>query len=179
MSNDETDPPRDFIVDAKPAPGDASSGSGSGMAPIVIPVIIAGFIAKYWSLSAAVAVLGLGIAFYVLRQKPDLGRFVLRVEDKSVIVMRERSKDAIARIAIDDITDVALDKEMQASGGRAGGTAERVHIALHRREPGAPVLVPEARITPIEGQEWQGKVRVFLRKHGWLPLDERAADDAT
>lgn len=173
MSNDVTDPPRDFIVDAKPAPGDASSGSGSGMAPIVIPVIAAGFLAKYWNLSAAVVVLGLGIAFYVLRQKPDLGRFVLRVEDGAIVVQRERAKEPVTRVAIEDVIDVTLDKEMQAAGGRGGASAERVHIALHRREPEAPILIPDARITPIEGQEWQGKVRVFLRKHGWLPLDER------
>ena len=173
MSTAVTDPPRDLIVDAKPAPGDASSGSGSGMAPIVIPAIVAGFLAKYVNLSGAVVVLGLAIAFHVLRQKPDLGRFVLRVEERSLVVLRERSEDTIARVAIDDIVDVTLDKEMQASGARGGGTAERVHIALQRREPEAPLLIPDARITPIEGQEWQGKVRVFLRKHGWLPLDER------
>ena len=106
MSTDVTDPPRDLIVDAKPAPGDASSGSGSGMAPIVIPAIVAGFLAKYVNLSGAVVVLGLAIAFHVLRQKPDLGRFVLRVEERSLVVLRERSEDTIARVAIDDIVDI-------------------------------------------------------------------------
>jgi hypothetical protein len=25
----------------------------------------------------------------------------------------------------------------------------------------------------MDATEWLGKVRVFLRKHGWLPADER------
>lgn len=173
MSTDEPDPPRELVVDAQPAPGDASSGSGSGMAPIVLPVIAAGFLAKYVNLSAAIIALGAGIALYVLRKAPDLGRFVLRIEDGMLVVARERSKDVVARIAITDVLDVTLDKEMHNAGGRGGASAERVHIALQRREPDAAILLPEARITPLEGQEWQGKVRVFLRKHGWLPFDER------
>lgn len=174
MSDDSPNPPRELIVDAQPAPGDASSGSGAGMAPIVLPVIAAGFLAKYVSLSAGIVALGGGVALYVLRKKPDLGRFVLRVDDGTLVVRRERAKDDVARFALDDVVDVTLDKELHnTSGGRGGASAERVHIALQRREPEAPILLPEARITPIEGQEWQAKVRVFLRKHGWLPESER------
>ena len=169
----EPAPPRELVVDAKPAPGDASAGSGSGMAPVVLPVLAAGFLAKYASLSAGIVALGAGVALYVLRKKPDLGRFVLRVDGRELIVARERGKGEIARLPLDDLLDVTLDKEMQATGGRGGASAERVHIALHRSEPAERILLPEARITPIEGQEWQGKVRVFLRKHGWLPADER------
>ncbi|MBS2016331.1 MAG: hypothetical protein JST00_25835 [Deltaproteobacteria bacterium] len=166
-------PPRELVVDPQPAPGDASAGSGAGMAHVVVPVLAAGFLAQYVSLRAAILALGGGIALHVLRRRPDLGRFVLRVEGRELLVSRERSKGEVVRVALEDVLDVTLDKEMQPTGGRGGASAERVHIALHRPEPAPRILVPEARITPIEGQEWQAKVRVFLRKHGWLPADER------
>ena len=42
-----------------------------------------------------------------------------------------------------------------------------------RPAPAEPIYIPNSRITPIEAQEWYGKIRSFLRKHDWLPKDER------
>lgn len=56
MTDDGTDEaagaPRELVIDAKPAPGDASDSGGSAMAPVAVPVIAAGFLAKYVSLAA-------------------------------------------------------------------------------------------------------------------------------
>ncbi|MBX3188960.1 MAG: hypothetical protein KF819_18210 [Labilithrix sp.] len=165
------DPPRELLVDAAPAPGDSSDGSGSAMAPIVLTALVAGGAAKLVSPTAGLVCLFAAIALWLVVKKPDEGRFVLRV-DGALVVTRERRAEPIARVALDDVLDVTLDRETRA-GGRGGAPTERVRLAVERAS-GEPIFMPAERITPIEAQEWQGKVRVFLRAHGWLPRDERA-----
>jgi hypothetical protein len=38
-------------------------------------------------------------------------------------------------------------------------------------------LVGEGRAPHSEATTWLGKIRVFLRKHGWVPEDERQVDE--
>ena len=168
----EETPPRELVVDAKPAPGDQGDSSGTAMLPFVVPAIVSGALAKYVSPAAGLAGLALGVVVLLVLRKPREGRFVLRVEGGVLEVARERRDELVARVPIDEVLDVTLDRQTQA-GARGGASKERVHLALERRAPADPIFVPEERITPIEGQEWLGKVRVFLRKHGWVPEDER------
>lgn len=169
-------PPRgeraELVVDATPAPGDSSDGAGSAMAPFALTALTAGLLAKFVSPTAALVPLALAVVALAVRRKGGEGRFVLRVDDGTIEVTRERRAGAPVRIALADLVDVTLDRASHASG-RGGSATERVRIALERRAPEAPVFVPDERITPIEAQEWYGKVRVFLRKHGWLPESER------
>lgn len=168
-------PPRELVVDARPAPGDSSDGGGSAMAPIAVPVLVAGLLAKLVSLTAALVCLGAAIALAILRRKPRHGRFVLRMHGEVLEVTREDKGAPSVRIALTDLVDVTLDREMRpAAGGRGGAAAERMRLSFERHAPGEPVFVPEERVTPLEAQEWYGKVRVFLRKHGWVPEEERA-----
>ncbi len=177
-TSDEDAPPRELVVDAQPAPGDSSDGSGSGMAPIVVTVLVAGGLAKLVSLTAAGVALGAAVLIFIMRRKPSLGRFVLRMHGGDVLEVTREVKGAFStRIPLVDLVDVTLDRETRAAGTR-GGTAERVRLALERRAPADPIFVPDERITPIEAQEWYSKVRVFLRKHGWVPHQERAGEDA-
>jgi hypothetical protein len=74
-------------------------------------------------------------------------------------------------VPLTDILDVTLDRQTRPSG-RGGSTTDRVQLMFERKDAD-PILVPDERLTPIEAQEWHGKVRVFLRKHSWLPKDER------
>jgi hypothetical protein len=167
------DPPRELVVDAKAAPGDSSDGGGSAMAPFALPVIAGGLLAKY--VSPTVGLLGLGAAIVVLiaLRKPRQGRFILRIGPAGLEVTRERPTHAAppSPIPLLDLMDVTLERKTHQSG-RAAAT-ERMRLALERRAPAEPIYLPDERITPIEAQEWQGKVRVFLRKHGWVPADER------
>lgn len=143
------------------------------MAPIVLPVLLAGFSAKYLSPAVALGILGAGVVLFVARRKPRQGRFVLRVEDGILEVARERAAGPPLRMPLADVLDVTLDRQAKAASGRGGVASERVQMMLERAPPAEPIHVPDERITPIEAQEWHGKVRVFLRKHGWLPKDER------
>ena len=165
-------PPRELVIDASPAPGDSSDGAGSAMAPFALTALLAGALAKYVSLTVALVPLALAVVVLVARKTSDEGRFVLRVDDGAVVVTRERRESPVARVALVDLVDVTLDRASHASG-RAGATTDRVRIALERRAPESPIFVPDDRVTPIEAQEWYGKVRVFLRKHGWVPESER------
>jgi hypothetical protein len=165
--------PRELLIDAAPAPGDSSDGAGSGMAPFALTALAAGLLAKYASLTAALLPLAVAIVVFFVRRKSPEGRFVLRVEDHALEVTREHGTGPVVRIALADLLDITLDRQAHRAGGGGGSATERVRLALERRAPEVPIFVPEERVTPIEAQEWYGKVRVFLRKHGWVPEDER------
>lgn len=166
--------PRELVIDATPAPGDSSDGAGSAMAPFALTALGAGLLAKYVSPTVALLPLGLAALVLLVRRRSHEGRYVLRVGDGFVEVTRERQSGPAVRIALADLVDVTLDSQSHASG-RGGSATARVRLALERRAPEGPVFVPDERVTPIEAQEWYGKVRVFLRKHGWVPESERDA----
>jgi hypothetical protein len=174
MSSSEA-PPRELVIDAKPAPGDSSDGGGSAMAPFALSAISAGVLAKIASPTVALVPLAAALVYVLVRRKAGEGRFVLRAGDGAIEVRRERRSEPVARIALADLVDVTLERQTHATG-RGGSAAERVRLALERRAPEAPIFVPEERVTPIEAQEWYGKVRVFLRKHGWVPENERDSE---
>lgn len=167
----------ELVIDATPAPGDSSDGAGSAMAPFAMTALAAGLLAKLVSGTAALVALGLAVVVLVARRKSSEGRFVLRVVEggpnATLEVTRERRTGPAVRIALSELVDVTLDRASHASG-RGGSATERVRLAFDRRAPDGSIYVPEDRVTPIEAQEWYGKVRVFLRKHGWVPESERA-----
>lgn len=169
----EDAPPRELVVDAKPAPGDSSDGTGTAMAPFAVPVVVAGLLVKYVSPSVGLAGLAVSIAVLVALRKPHEGRYVLRIGADALEVRRERRVDPVARIALADLLDVTLDRQTRGASGRGGSATERVRLAFERRAPEEPLFVPDERITPLEAQEWHSKIRVFLRRHGWVPKDER------
>lgn len=165
-------PPRELVVDAKSAPGDSSDGGGSAMAPFALSAMAAGVLAKVASPTAALVPLGAALLFVLLRRRAGEGRFVLRVDDGTLEVTRERGAAGAVRFPLAELVDVTLDRKTHASG-RGGSATERTRLALERRAPEPPIFVPGEHVTPIEAQEWYAKVRVFLRKHGWVPESER------
>jgi len=165
-------PPRELVIDATPAPGDSSDGAGSAMAPFALAALAAGVLAKVASPTVALVPLGLTVVVLFVRRKAGEGRFVLRIDDGHLEVTRERRRGPAVRIELADLLDVTLERKAHATG-RGGSAAERVRLAFERRAPDGPIFVPDERVTPIEAQEWYGKVRVFLRKHGWVPESER------
>ncbi len=166
-------PPSELLVDAAPAPGDASQGGGPGLAPVVFPIVGCLLVAKYVSPNVGIAALGLCVVALLYLRTMREGRFVLRVQDGILEVTRERPRAPGPRISLGELDDVTLERRKHNASGRGGASAERVRLALERRAPLDPVFFPDEAIASIEGQEWQGKVRVFLRKHGWVPRSER------
>lgn len=168
-------PDRELVIDIAAAPGDSSDGAGSAMAPFALSAIAAGVLAKFVSPLAALLPLALVVVVVFVGRKSREGRFVLRVAEGTLEVTREKPHSAPVRIPLHELLDVTLERKTHAAGGRGGGAAERVRLALERQAPVEPIFVPEERVTPIDAQEWYGKVRVFLRKHGWVPESERSA----
>lgn len=159
----------ELVIDARPAPGDSSDGGGTAVGPVAVPILAAGALAKFISPSAGLVALGAAVVFWISRWKPKRGRFVLRVSGGVVEVGRERGKEPPVRVPLAEIINVALERKTSQASGRP---LERVRIAFER-ETEEPLFLCESALTPIEAQEWMGKVRVFLRKHEWLPKDER------
>lgn len=165
--------PTELVIEAKPAPGDANDGGGTAMAPFLLPVVAFGALSKLVSITAGLVGLALSIALLIAIRKPNAGHFVLRIDDGLTLdITRSRDRTFSVRLPLADVLDVTLERKTRA-GARGGASIERVRIALDRASPLEPIFVPEDPITSIEGQEWQARVRVFLRKHGWLPKDER------
>lgn len=165
-------PPAELVIDAAPAPGDSNDGGGTAMAPFALTALASGLLAKFVSGTAALVALALAVVVLLLRKKSNEGRFVLRVADGSLEVTRERQRGPAVHVPLADLLDVTLDRKAQGSA-RGGAATERMRLAFERRAPGAPIFVPDERVTPIEAQEWFGRVRLFLRKHGWVPEGER------
>ncbi len=161
----------ELVVDAKPAPGDASDGTGPGLVKIVGPIAAGAAAAKLVSPLVGLATLALGIGLVLVLRKPDEGRTVLRVDGADLEVRRERRREPLARFPLADLLNVTLDRETRQAQGRAA--TERVRLALVRAEPAEPLYVPDERITPIEAEDWHARVRRFLREQGWVPADER------
>lgn len=168
----DTAPP-ELVVDARPAPGDASDGQGTAMAPALLGALASAGLAKLVAPWVGLAAAGASVVLFLALRKPHEGRFVLRVDGAHLLVGRERGRRPPERIALDDLLDVTLERRTKQPSARGGSAVERVRLSLERRAPAAPIFVPDEGVTPLEGQEWLSKVRVFLRKHGWVPEDER------
>lgn len=162
----EPDAPAELIIDAKPPPGDASDGSGMSAGRIAVPIGGAALLAKFVSPTAGVIGLAAAVAYLFLNRAPKEPRMVLRIIDRDLAVAREGAPDPHTRLPLTDVQDVTIDR----SGAQP--QKERVRVAIERKDA-PPVLIPEQPITALEAQEWFFRIRVFLRKQGWLPKDER------
>lgn len=133
------------------------------------------------------AMLAVGVFMYVkVRRGRSRPRVVLRVEDG---VLR-LTGPFVADIALplEKLLDVRLDIKtikpvMETPGpvpaarfinSRVGGEVDRARIELVRRDDS--ILLTDEYLSHTDSSEWSGKIRRFLRKHGWLPADEREAD---
>lgn len=141
--------------------------------------------------AVAVIVLGVGTAWW-WRQQPD-SAMILRVHDGNLSIRLRRPKRAdappLAQMRLADLVDVTLEGEEypHIEDGSSATTARhateyraahddtsRLRVLLLPRE-GEPIVVGRAPIPHADATEWLGTIRVFLRKHQWLPDDERPA----
>lgn len=162
--------------------GDAEAGRGSyvkfvasilaGMAVASVCVAILG----PWGLAVAgVAILAI---LRVQRTRPPVGVSV-RVE-RNVLVLPE------ARVPLDELLNVEIDSKaiqritmQQPLGapmltsvvGPSLDAGRLVFVFLDGEEERRAVLT-ETYAPHFHCVEWLGKVRVFLRTHGWVPEDE-------
>lgn len=130
-----------------------------------------------------------GAAVWWWRRAPHAGGVVLRVEDHELRVLSSDRKTERARFSLDDL-DVVVDtktiQKMQESGdavpdmrfinATAGPELDTARIVITSTEE--RLTLTDEFVSHMDAMEWFGKIRVFLRKQGWVPADERAPDSS-
>lgn len=123
--------------------------------------------------------------------------FRLRVEQGELKVWRGTTTSEEARFALSDLLDVMLDTKtvsmIQESGSaipamrfieaKAGPEIDKARIVLVGEHHGPTSVgktyrLGEDYLPHMDATESLGKIRVFLRKNGWIPQNEREASDA-
>jgi hypothetical protein len=137
---------------------------------------------------AAAVLFGAGLVLW--RRRAGSG-VVLRVDEGLLEVRRRPSREVVARLRLVDLLDVALDTKPENviqegastipavafAESRVGATIDKARIVLVRSLPELSFPLTEGRGSYSEAADELGRIRVFLRKHGWVPLDERDERD--
>ena len=137
-----------------------------------------------------IAVAGMGAAAGGLvwwwKRAPKAPGIVLRVDDGDLLVRTERSETVLERYPLQDLLDVELDIKtiqrvtdgnspipaMRFIDSKVGPEVDTARIVLVARDR-SPLPLSKEYLAHMDATEWLGKIRVFLRKHRWLPEDER------
>jgi hypothetical protein len=136
-----------------------------------------------------VGLIGSG-AFSIWRwkRKPRESR-LLRVENNNKDLVIATSKSKISRERISDLMNVELDIKTieRIQDGSSAIPAVRfinstvappvdtARIVLVFRD-GTRIRLSDEYLAHMDASEWLGKIRVFLRKHGWVPRDEQGPE---
>jgi hypothetical protein len=184
-------PPNDFIHDPLRR-GNRESAMFDAFRMFALPTVVGVAVGGFVSPVAGIVVGAGSLAALWWRRRQAGGGVVLHVEN-GLLEVRTRRGGVQARVRLADLSDVALDtksERLMHEGGsaipaiafaesRAGDTIERARIVLFRSASPAPIPLSEERGSHSEATEELGKIRVFLRKHGWVPAAEREGEPET
>lgn len=150
-------------------------------APMIVVIVLSQIagpnVAVVGMIASAIA------AIWWWRRAPKLGGVVLRVERGELWVSTARRTIA-SRFQLEEV-DVELDTQTiqkVQEGGSAipamrfidatvGPDLDVARIVVIGRGERLPLT--DDSVPYMEATEWFGKIRVFLRKNGWVPRDER------
>ncbi len=167
---------------------EASGGTKPSMAVFQIfalPLLVAAIMSVTISPNAGLGgLVGSAIILIYLWKRKKTPDTVLRVESGAVQVLRRgRMK---ARFSLTELTNVRLDiktiQRVQEGGSaipamrfidsKVGPDLDTARIVLITEDKTELALTDDF-LSHMDSSEWLGKIRVFLRKHGWVPADER------
>lgn len=130
----------------------------------------------------------LGAAGWVVwRYRQVEERMVVKVEGGELSVSRRREARPILMLPLDHLLNVELDTRSVHSvsrntrlgsanvGTQVGPAVDVARIVLVPAAPAARTYLSENDSAHMEAIEAIGKLRVFLRSHGWVPEDERTS----
>ncbi|HEY8077099.1 MAG TPA: hypothetical protein VIF62_23395 [Labilithrix sp.] len=154
---------------------------------LVSSLLGSGLVMSGWGVAGvAVGVGGFAWAIARARKKQPQSGHELEVRNEAVD-LRVRGV-SIAHIALAKLDDVRLDtktfrrgsgvgaaSDLEFHGKRDAMEASLARIVLvdhHERE----TALGEEWLAHVDAIEWLGKIRKFLRAHGWVPADERQED---
>jgi hypothetical protein len=180
-------PPSELIY----AASDASRRGSSAVvmfklfsAPVIVVIVlsqIAGStVAVAGMIASAIA------AVWWWKRAPELGQVILHV-DRGELWITSAKRTLAERMQLDGI-DVVLDTvtiQKVQEGGSAIPAMRFIDATVAPDQDTARIVIvgggeryplTEDYVAYMEATEWFGKIRVFLRKNGWVPLDERDRD---
>ncbi len=144
------------------------TSSGTAIWWLFLPMLSGAALAGL-SGSGAIGLLGVALAlggiYCKRRQSRVVPRAKLRVE-ADVLHLSGRAFSPPIVISLSQLLDVSLDT-------RTIWRAQRVRIALELENE--TLFLNEKRVSHTDANESFSKIRRFLRRHGWVPNDERAA----
>ena len=125
------------------------------------------------------------------RRAAATSRMLLRVERGAFSIVRRGESRPLVDVRLADLEDVILDTKsirkvvpgqdtvpgLQFIDSKVGPeiNVSRIGVCVSGRD--APVLLGDDYLSHIDAVEWTGKIRSFLRTHGWLPIDERETEE--
>jgi hypothetical protein len=184
----ETRPAREFFYDAT----DETAGRADGMIALFrhfsLPVLVAIAVAWIGGQVASIAAFAAAAAYSVWSwgARKRRGGAVLSIE-RDVLAVEIRGKGALHdRLRLADLADVVLDVKtiervmdgrsaigpMGFIDAKVGPKVDTARIVLALAD-GREVPLTKDYLPHMHATEWLGKIRTFLRKHGWVPEDER------
>jgi len=175
-------PPMDLVY------GGEMTGTKPSMAAFqlfAVPLVVAAILSVAVSPNVGLAgLIGSAIILIYLWKRKKTPDTVLRVESGAVHVLR-RGK-MTARFSLTELANVRLDiktiQRVQEGGSaipamrfidsKVGPDLDTARIVLIGEDDKEHPLTDDF-LSHMDSSEWLGKIRLFLRKHGWIPLDER------
>jgi len=166
---------------------DRGSGMTAAFQIVALPTVLFCVVWKtVGPTEGAVAwVIALALSVWMWRRTPKPGA-VLRVEDGVLLVRPRGAKETLYRVRLLDLDDVVLQTKTVervvdiATGNPYARTlnpqiapkTDTNRIALEGRGEAEFALTDEYQ-SHSDTLDWFGKIRVFLRRNGWTPIDER------
>jgi hypothetical protein len=149
------------------------------------PLLVAAALAVFIGGTAGGVGFGATLGYSVWSFRRQRERASLTIE-QGILTIKIRGKST--RLRIEEIVDVELDikKIQRVQEGSSMIPAVRfVESSVAPEVDTARVVIvgesgrvrlSDAYVAHVDAVEWLGKIRVFLRKNGWLPVDEREAE---
>jgi hypothetical protein len=187
----EVRPPRELLYDAT----DDTAGRADGMTalfrhvslPILACMVVTWLVGP--TTGALMLVVAAAYSAWSWRTRKKRGGALLRVERDVLSVELRGEREHHDRIRLSDLADVVLDTKtiervvdgtsaipgMRLIDSRVGPKVDTCRIVLVGTG-GREVLLTKDYLPHMHATEWLGKIRTFLRKHGWEPESERASE---
>lgn len=178
----------ELLFTPKAAQADAEKAWFAGTGLVALPLVLGIGLAQVNPWGGYVG-FGIGAACSLLWRKYRNDPVVLRVDGGRFTVGHVRKKAVAFDVALADLLDVRLEtKEVRRlqegphavvgvryEDSRTVTSTEHGRLVLVHLAGGRKVEHPLMKdfVAHMEATEWLSKVRVFLRKHGWTPADER------
>lgn len=179
----------ELLFTPKAAQADAEKAWMGATSIVLAPLIVGVVIGALVSPTAAVVVFGGGVVSLSVVRKLLNDPVALRVGERRLVVERVRRKKVLFEASLEELVDVRLEtKEVRRlqegahavtgvryDDSRTVTSTEHARLLLVTRTADGRKETPLMKefVAHMEATEWLSKVRVFLRKHGWVPGDER------